>query len=323
MQPRVLVIMSLPAPALSRLEKHAAVTSVSGSGYDPRFAAALAEAEGILLNPRIRVDRDFLGRAPKLRVVSTYSVGLDHIDLGAAAERGVAITHTPVLTDAVADLTIALILALARQMPEAIRIGTSPDWEAIPMGADLQGKTLLIVGFGRIGQEVARRALACKMKIAYFDQRAPDPPFDAAERAAELSRGLAEADFVSLNVDLNPSTRHLIGREALACMKSSAFLVNTSRGAVVDQKALAEALIARRIAGAALDVLEQEPPAANDPLLRMPNVIVVPHIGSATVETRQAMLDCALDNLIACLKGEPCRFAVTPQPTPAARPPKE
>ncbi|HYB91695.1 MAG TPA: D-glycerate dehydrogenase [Candidatus Binataceae bacterium] len=323
MQPRVLVTIPLPASALSLLEKHGTVTSVTGSPDDPRFGAALAEADGILISPRIRVDRDFLGRAPRLRAVSTYSVGLDHIDLAAARERAVAVAHTPVLTDTVADLTIALILALARRMPEAIRIGASPNWQATPMGIDLKGKTLLIVGFGRIGQEVARRALACKMKIAYFDQRAPDVPFEAAVRVPELSKGLAEADFVSLNVDLNASTRHLIGREALACMKPTAFLVNTSRGAVVDQKALTEALREGRIAGAALDVLEQEPPDASDPLLRMSNVIVVPHIGSATVETRQAMLDCALDNLITCLKGEPCRFAVTPQPTPARSAPKE
>ncbi len=288
---------------MSRLEQHAAVTTVLDQSA-PRFAAALAGAEGMFINPRTRIDRELVARAPKLRVVSTYSVGLDHIDLAAAEQRGVAVGHTPVLTDAVADLVIGLILALARRLPEALRIGASAKWQTIPMGLDLQGKTLFIVGFGRIGQEVARRALACKMNITYFDLRAPQSPPAAAARVPELSKGLAGADFVSLNIDLNPNSRHLIGREALACMKPTAYLINTARGPVVDQKALTEALAAGRLAGAALDVLEREPPAPDEPLLTMPNVIVLPHVGSATVETRQAMFDCALDNLIACLEGK-------------------
>jgi lactate dehydrogenase-like 2-hydroxyacid dehydrogenase len=319
MKPAVLVTMQLPPAAMSRLEQHAAVTTVLDQS-DPRFAAALAGAEGMLINPRTRIDRELLARAPKLRAVSTYSVGLDHIDLAAAEQRGVAVGHTPVLTDAVADLVIGLILALARRLPEALRIGASANWQTIPMGVDLQGKTLFIVGFGRIGQEVARRALACKMNITYFDLRAPQSPPSAAARVPELSKGLAGADFVSLNIDLNPNSRHLIGREALACMKPTAYLINTARGPVVDQKALTEALAAGRLAGAALDVLEREPPAPDEPLLTMPNVIVLPHVGSATVETRQAMFDCALDNLIACLEGKPAPHLATAPPTAAAAP---
>ena len=151
MKPAVLVTMQLPPAAMSRLEQHAAVTTVLDQS-DPRFAAALAGTEGMFINPRTRIDRELLARAPKLRAVSTYSVGLDHIDLAAAEQRGVAVGHTPVLTDAVADLVIGLILALARRLPEALRIGASANWQTIPMGVDLQGKTLFIVGFGRIGR---------------------------------------------------------------------------------------------------------------------------------------------------------------------------
>jgi lactate dehydrogenase-like 2-hydroxyacid dehydrogenase len=281
---------------------------------ESRLLAALGRADGVLITPGTRVDRNFLSRAPKLRAVSTYSVGLDHIDLAAADERGIKVAHTPtVLTAAVADLVMALILMLARRLPESMAVGASGDWRNVPMGVDPSGKVLFIVGFGRIGQEVARRALAFNMKISWFDQRAPQTPLDGATRVLNLKDGLANADFVSVNLDLNATTRHIIGRDALACMKRTAYLVNTSRGPVIDQAALSEALQQRRIAGAALDVLEQEPPAPDDPILKLENAIILPHIGTATAETRQAMLDCAIDSLIACLRGEPCAFLATPR----------
>jgi lactate dehydrogenase-like 2-hydroxyacid dehydrogenase len=207
----------------------------------------------VLITPRTRVDRDFLSCAPKLRAVSTYSVGLDHIDLAAAEERGIAVAHTPtVLTDAVADLVLGLILMLARRLPESMRVGASGDWRNVPMGIDPRGKVLLIVGFGRIGQEVARRALAFKMKITWFDLRTPKTPVDVATRVLDLKKGFADADFVSVNLDLNPSTWHIIGRDALLCMKPSAYFINTSRGPVIAQIALTETLRDRSIAGAAL-----------------------------------------------------------------------
>jgi len=312
---RVLIVLpqALAQRAIARFDKFDVAIVPPGSEDDAPLFAALGKADGVLVTPRTRVDRDFLSHAPKLRAVSTYSVGLDHIDLAACHQRGIAVAHTPtVLTDAVADLVMGLVVMLARRVPESMRVGASGDWRNVPMGIDPRGKILFIVGFGRIGQEVARRAIAFKMKVAWFDQKTPKVPVAGATRALDLKQGLADADFVSVNLDLNPSTWHMIGRDALACMKPSAYLINTSRGPVVDQAALTEVLSDRRIAGAALDVLEQEPPAADDPILKLDNAIVLPHIGTATVETRQAMLDCAIDNLIACLRGEPCEFLATP-----------
>ena len=180
----------------------------------------------------------------------------------------------------------------------------------------MRGRCLLLVGFGRIAREVAARALAAKMTVIAYDVRPDVPPMNGVSRVSSLTEGVAAADVVSLHVDLNPSTQHLIDAAALAQMKPTAILVNTARGGVVDQGALLSALQARRIAGAGLDVLETEPPDPDDPILRLPNVVVLPHLGSATVETRRAMLDCAVDNLVACLRGEICAHVL------ALRPPK-
>jgi phosphoglycerate dehydrogenase-like enzyme len=169
---------------------------------------------------------------------------------------------------------------------------------------------LLIVGFGRIGHEVAARALAHKMRVIYFDVRAGKPPMEGVTRVATLADGFAQADVVSVHVDLNPTTRHLVDDAAFAAMKPTAILVNTSRGGVVDHAALMRALTSGAIAGAGLDVLGTEPPDPADPLLVMPNVVVLPHLGSATAETRRAMLDCAVTNLAACLRGEPCEYTL-------------
>jgi len=220
------------------------------------------------------------------------------------------VTHTPVLSDAVADLTLALILMTARRLGEAVDIVANGGWDDALLGTDLRSKTLLIVGFGRIGREVARRALGFKMHVCAFDARAESEEIAGVERVATLTDGLARADIVSIHVDLNPTTRHLIDGAALAAMKPTAFLINTSRGGVVDQQALTSALVEHRLGGAGLDVLEREPPGAAEPLLAMRNVVVLPHIGSATVETRRAMLDCAVDNLATCLRGEKCEHAL-------------
>src|SRR5216684_2067894 len=216
---RVLITFpqALAERALIRLDKFDVAVVPPETEDDARLLAALGDADGVLITPRTRVDRSFLSRAPKVRAVRTYSVGLDHIDLAAADERGVAVAHTPtVLTDAVADLVLGLILMLARRLPEAMAVA-SGDWRDVPMGIDPRGKVLFIVGFGRIGQEVARRALAFKMKISWFDQRTPKTPVDVATRVLDLKKGLADADFVSVNLDLNPSTWHMIGRDALSC----------------------------------------------------------------------------------------------------------
>jgi len=275
------------------------------------LADALHDAEGLLINSHVTADSALLELAPHLRALSTISVGVDHIDLAAAARRTITVTHTPVLSDAVADLTLGLMLMTARRLGEAVDLVANGGWDDALLGADLRSKTLLIVGFGRIGREVAQRALGFKMHVCAYDARAEVQEMVGVERVATLVEGLARADVVSLHVDLNATTRHLIDEAALAAMKPTAFLINTSRGGVVDQVALTSALAEHRLGGAGLDVLETEPPGAGEPLIAMRNVVVLPHIGSATIETRRAMLNCAVDNLVACLRGETCENALS------------
>jgi glyoxylate reductase len=233
------------------------------------------------------------------------AVGTDNIDLEAAAARGIPVGNTPdVLTDATADLAFALLLALARRIvPGAamVRAGEWRTWEpAGDLGADLAGATLGIVGWGRIGQATARRAEGFGMEIVHSSRSSGVP----------LEELLARADFVSVHTPLTPETRHLIDADALARMKPTALLVNTSRGGVVDQTALREALMAGTIAGAALDVTDPEPLPADHPLLDAPNLLVVPHVGSATVRTRAKMAAMAVDNLLAALDGRPMPYPV-------------
>jgi len=310
--PTVVSSVHLGPPEIERLRDHQlrVVDFAQASRRD--LAEALEDAEGLLIDSHLTADSALLELAPHLRALSTISVGLDHIDLAATSQRAITVTHTPVLSDAVADLTLALILMTARRLGEAVDIVASGGWDDALLGTDLHSKTLLIVGLGRIGQEVAQRALAFKMHVCAYDARAEVPEIAGVERVASLVDGLARADVVSLHVDLNPTTRHLIDDAALAAMKPTAFLINTSRGGVVDQVALTRALAEHRLAGAGLDVLENEPPGTGEPLLEMPNVVVLPHIGSATVETRHAMLDCAVANLAACLRGEHCEHTVKP-----------
>ncbi len=277
-------------------------------------ASALATADGVLVTSHVTVDKTFLDRAPNLRVISTISAGYDHIDLATARSRGITVTTAPVLTDAVADLTLALIVMVLRRLGFALAEMQAGRWRTDLLGTDVRGKTLLIVGFGRIGREVARRALAAKMRVIAYDVRAELPPADGVERVELLDDALARADVVSLHVDLNPSTHHMLDTAAFARMKPTAIVVNAARGGVIDQAALTRALQNGTIAGAGLDVLEVEPPTGDDPLLTLPNVVVLPHIGSATVETRRAMLECAVDNVGACLRGEPCDYVLRAAP---------
>jgi glyoxylate reductase len=296
---RVYVTRELPFPALDRLRAalEVAVWPERMPPPPPALRAAAAEVEGLLTMLTDRVDGELLAAAPRLRAVANLAVGTDNIDLEAAAARGVAVGRTPdVLTDATADLAFALLLAAARRLAQgtaAIRAGDWVTWEpAGDLGVEVTGATLGIVGWGRIGQAVARRAAGFGMEVIHAK---PTPLEELLERA----------DFVSLHVPLTDATRHLIDAEALARMKPTAILVNTARGPVVDQRALAAALHAGTIAGAALDVTDPEPLPPADPLLDAPNVLVVPHIGSATVRTRSRMADLAVDNLLAALAGEP------------------
>jgi phosphoglycerate dehydrogenase-like enzyme len=314
-RPKVVVALALAPPLLDELAG-CDLTMVAPDGSDQgRFRTALADADGVLVNSNVPVDRAAMAAAPGLRVISTMSVGLDHIDLEAAAEQGIVITNTPVLSDAVADLTMALMTMLSRRLPQAMRAVADGGW-SVPLASDLAGKVLLLVGFGRIGRAVAARALAAGMRVRYVDTMEIVPAVAGVSRAGPLAAALPDADFVSLHVDLNAETRGLVGRREFALMKPTAYFVNTSRGAVVDQTALTEAVTKGEIAGAGLDVLGDEPPRPDDPLLQDPNVIIVPHIGSATTETRQAMAACSVDNLLMVLRGEGDPFVVAPRRLP-------
>ena len=315
-RPRVFVTFPLPAPAAALLARAARVRTWRGRQPIPphALAAALRDAEGLLCLLTERVDAALLARAPKLRVVSNYAVGFNNVDLAATDARGIVVTNTPdVLTETTADLAFALMLAAARRVVEGdtlVRNGRWRGWAPDQLlGHDVHGATLGIVGLGRIGRAVARRARGFGMRVLYWNRRRLARP-PAGVRYASLPALLGRADFVSLHVPLTSDTRHLIDAAALARMKRTAILVNTSRGPIVDEAALVRALRARRIAAAGLDVFEGEPavPAA---LRRLPNVVMTPHVGSATTATRTAMALLAVRNLVAALAGrEPAHRVV-------------
>jgi glyoxylate reductase len=309
---RCFVTRTLPGDALSRLAAAHDVDVWPGDlpPQPGELRARLADAEGLLCLLTDRVDAALLDAAPRLRVVSNFAVGTDNIDVVAAHARGVQVGVTPdVLTGATADLAFALMMAVARRLPEAaaaVRDGGWRTWEPQGwLGVDVHDATLVVVGPGRIGAAVARRASGFDMRVL------------TVGREDDLHAALAQADFVSLHTPLTPATRHLIDAAALAVMKPTAVLVNTARGAIVDQVALAAALRAGRLAGAGLDVTDPEPLPPGDPLLDAPNVIVVPHIGSATLAARTAITKLAVDNLLAGLAGQPLPHAA---PAPAAGP---
>jgi glyoxylate reductase len=300
---RVFVTRRLPGTALERLRAEHEVDVWPGELPPTRdeLRAGVAEAEGLLALLTDRVDAELLEAAPKLRAIANYAVGFDNIDVEAVAKRGIAVGVTPdVLTDATADLAWALLLAAARRLPEArdaVLQGAWRTWDPNGwLGVDVHGATLAVVGAGRIGRAVARRATGFDMEVL------------TVGRGDDLHAALQRADFVSLHVPLTPQTRHLIDADALAHMKPTAILVNTARGGIVDQDALAAALHEGRLKGAALDVTDPEPLPADHPLLRAPNLLVVPHIGSATETARAAMADRAVDNLLAGLAGRPMPY---------------
>lgn len=297
---RILVTRELPGSALDRLR--AAHTVEVWEGSLPPTPGVLREraaaVEGLLTMVTDRVDLALLDAAPGLRVVANYAVGTDNIDLELCAARGVAVGVTPdALTHATADLAFALLLAAARNLVaghEAVRAGEWRTWEPRGwLGLELHGATLVLVGAGRIGEAVARRAGGFGMEVVRVG------------RGDDLHAALARADVVSLHCPLTPQTRHLIDAAALARMKPGALLVNTARGGVVDQVALREALVSGHLGAAALDVTDPEPLAPDDPLLTAPNLLVLPHIGSATHTARDRMADLAVDNLLAGLDSRP------------------
>jgi glyoxylate reductase len=315
---RIVVTRRIPEPAIELLQE---AGDVWVSPHDRPLAtdelhAAVAGADGVVTLLHDRVDDAFLDAAgPGLRIVANAAVGYDNVDVPACARRGVVASNTPgVLTEATADIAFALILMATRRLGEGerlIRSGTPWSWSMFFMlGSGIQGKTLGIVGLGKIGLATARRARVFGMEIAYSGRRRAlaDVETELAARFLPLDELLAQADVVSLHCPLSAETRHLIDAEALGRMRPSAFLVNTTRGPVVDEAALADALRSGTIAGAGLDVFEREP-EVHEALLDLENVVLVPHLGSATVETRTAMGVLAARNVVAVLGGG---SAVTP-----------
>jgi glyoxylate reductase len=295
----VFVTRGVPGDALARLRAAHQVRVWDGP-MPPEPAVlreAVADAEGLLCLLTDRVDGALLDAAPRLRAIANYAVGTDNIDLALTRARGIAVGVTPdVLTEATADLAFALLLAAARRLPQAAadaRNGAWRTWEPAQwLGAEVDGAALGIVGYGRIGRAVARRAGGFRMSVR-------------STADTELDELLACSDFVSLHCPLTPRTRHLIDAAALRRMRSTAILVNTARGAVVDQAALIDALDAGEIAGAAIDVTDPEPPPPGDAIYTTPNLLVLPHIGSATRAARARMTELAVENLLAGLDGRP------------------
>ncbi len=318
---RVVVTGRVPAEALDRLRSEHEVDAWDSAEQISRkeLLRRVAGADAVVTLLTERVDAELLAAAgPQLRVVANVAVGHNNIDIAACRDQGVVVTNTPdVLTEATADIAFALVLMATRRLGEGervIRSGTPWQWGmSFLLGTGLQDKTLGVVGMGGIGRATARRARAFGMRVAYHSRSECDPAV-AAELGAErldLDELLGTADVVSLHCPYSTATHHLIGADQLAMMRSGAYLVNTARGPIVDEAALAEALSGGRIAGAGLDVFEDEP-TVHEGLLRLDNVVLLPHLGSATVETRTAMATLAADNALAVLRGDRPLTPVTP-----------
>ena len=322
-RPYVFVTRELPGDAVERLRAAAQVEVWPDQEPPPRdeLLRRAARADALLTLLTDRVDAELLEGAPRLRIVSNMAVGYDNIDVAAATARGVLVTNTPgVLTETTADFAFALLLAAARRVVEGDRLARSGGWRtwhpSFLLGQDVHGATLGIVGLGAIGRAVARRARGVAMRLLYSDsQRRPELETELGAGFAPLNTLLQESDFVSLHVPLTAETRHLIGRRELGLMKPSAILINTSRGGVVDQQALCEALHSRAIAGAGLDVAEVEPVPTGDPLLVLDNLTLTPHVASASVATRARMAVMAADAILSVLRGERPDNLLNPQAT--------
>ncbi|WP_322106275.1 NAD(P)-dependent oxidoreductase [Paraburkholderia sp. J41] len=307
MKQKIVIYKSVPDDVAAYLREHAEVVEVDGANTEA-FAAALKDADGAI-GASVKIAPAMLD-GTRVKALSTISVGFDQFDVPDLTKRGIVLAHTPdVLTESTADTVFALILASARRVVELADWVKAGQWKGsvgeAQYGVDVQGKTLGIVGLGRIGGAVARRAaLGFNMKVLYTN-RSPNAAAerDYGARRVELDDLLAASDFVCLQVPLTDATRHMIGAAQFAKMKKSAILINASRGATVDEAALIAALEASTIRGAGLDVFAHEPLDPASPLLRMPNVVALPHIGSATHETRHAMARCAAENLVAALAG--------------------
>ncbi len=317
-KPRVFVTRRLPQVVWEELSQHVEV-ELWDEETPPPYDVLLQKVrgkDGLLCLLTDKIDAQFMAEGRDLKVISQIAVGYDNIDVDAASARGIRVGNTPgVLTDATADFTFTLLMAAARRLGEGIEYVRQGKWRTwgltLLLGQEVQGATLGLVGFGRIGQAVAKRARGFDMEIITTSRgRNLEAEKEFGARYCELDELLRAADFVSLHVNLNDETRHLIGSRELALMKPTAVLINTARGPVVDSEALYEALKNKQIAYAALDVTDPEPLPAWDKLLSLENIIIVPHIASATVSSRTKMGMMAVENLVVGLKGEPLPFPV-------------
>ena len=313
-KPKVYVTRQLFDEAIEILERHAEVEVFDGvDNAIPRdlLISKVANVDGLLPLLTDVIDAEVMDAAgEKLRVVSNMAVGFNNIDLNAATKKGIYVTNTPgILTDTTADCAFALLMAAARRIAEADRHVRTGKWihtwgPKMFIGSDVHGKTMGIIGMGRIGAAVAKRAKSFEMRIIYYDvHRRPDLEKELGIAYRPLDEILSASDFVTLHVPLTEGTHHMIGEKELSKMKKRAFLINTSRGPVVDEEALYRALRDGVIAGAGLDVFEKEPIDPGSPLLRLDNVVLTPHIASASVETRTKMAVTAAENLVSVLNG--------------------
>ncbi|HEY3269529.1 MAG TPA: D-glycerate dehydrogenase [Armatimonadota bacterium] len=314
------VTREIPSVGLDLLLQAGSVETWQGDAPPPReeLIERVAECQGLLCLLTDRIDAEVMDAAPRLKVISTYAVGTDNIDVAAATERGICVCNTPgVLTDATADLAWALLMAAARRIVEADACARSGAWVSwgpqLLLGQPIAERTLGIIGMGRIGRAVARRAVGFDMRILYC-ARHPDAEAERATgaRYVDLDTVLRESDFLSLHAPLTAETRGLIGVAELAKMKPTAVLVNTARGPIVDQAALADALRDGRLFAAGLDVFEDEPIPPGDPLLRLPNVVLAPHIGSADEPTRARMAIMAAESILDVLQARMPAHLVNP-----------
>jgi glyoxylate reductase len=322
-KPKVYVTRQLFDDAIEILERHAEVEVFDGvdNAISRTFLLSkVRDVDGLLPLLTETIDAEVMDAGGKLQVISNYAVGFNNIDVDAATERGIYVTNTPgILTDTTADCAFALLMAAARRIPEADRHVRAKRWihawgPRMFIGTDIYGKTLGILGLGRIGSAIAKRAKGFDMELIYYDvSRREDLEKDLGISYKPLDGVIAESDFLSLHVPLTETTHHMIGEDQLARMKKTAFLINTSRGPVVDENALCNALRDGVIAGAGLDVFEDEPIDPDSPLLQLDNVVLTPHIASASVETRTKMAVTAAINLVSVLQGKEPPNLVNPE----------
>lgn len=327
-KPKVFVTRILPDAGL-KLIKQECDADIWTDPLPPPAAVLrqkIAGCDGLVSLLTDKIDGELLDLAPRLKVVSNFAVGFNNIDIKAASERGVAVGNTPgVLTDATADMAFCLLISAARRIVEGHQYtvaGKWKTWEPLGhLGQELAGRNLGVIGMGRIGYALAKRCRGgWDMNVLYHDiQRNEKAEKDLGAKFVDFETLLAQADFLSLHTDLNEKTRGMIGTAQFKKMKPSAVLINTARGPLVDQKALAEALRSRTIFAAGLDVTDPEPPALDDPLLKLPNVVIAPHIASATVQTRNSMAEICAKNLLAGLSGQPLPAWVNPEVAPKRR----